>query len=70
MFWTFKLSFDVDTLAFLGLALFQNIGQFFLNLLVTLRETLKTIRLFVRNGTHCEFGKFLKTSGSFDSNKC
>jgi hypothetical protein len=29
MFWTFKLSFDVDTLAFLGLALFQNIGQFF-----------------------------------------
>jgi hypothetical protein len=40
MFWAFKLSFAVDTLAFFDLAtvraIFGNFGNFFTNLLVTL----------------------------------
>jgi hypothetical protein len=40
MFWTFKLSFDVDILAFFSLttvlAIFPKGGQFFSNHLVTL----------------------------------
>jgi len=30
----------------------------------------KNTALLKKSGTHCKFGKFLKTSGSFDNNKC
>ncbi len=44
MFWTFKLIFDEDILAFFGLAIvlatffFQNLANFFPNLLVTVAK--------------------------------
>jgi hypothetical protein len=54
IFWAFKLSFVVDNLAFLGCRLFgllfEKLGEFFSNLLVTLMAGQQSMKDFSEQG--------------------